>query len=194
MPHLIIIAGSNGAGKSTAAPALLKDALHVDNFVNADVIAQGLCAYQPEKAAIQAGRIMLDRIHTLAEEKVNFAFETTLASRTFATWIPKLQKQGYQFHLIFLWLKNVELAIFRVNERVKSGGHSVPESTIRRRYAAGLKNFFNLYSPLAESWQFYDNSNAENLSLIASQIKQNDPIIKDKEIWKQLLEISNEKR
>lgn len=194
MPHLIIIAGSNGAGKSTAAPALLKDALHVDNFVNADVIAQGLCAYQPEKAAIQAGRIMLDRIHTLAEEKVNFAFETTLASRTFATWIPKLQKQGYQFHLIFLWLKNVELAIFRVNERVKSGGHSVPESTIRRRYAAGLKNFFNLYSPLAESWQFYDNSNAENLSLIASQIKQNDPIIKDKEIWKQLLEISNAKR
>jgi len=194
MPHLIIIAGSNGAGKSTAAPALLKDALHVDNFVNADVIAQGLCAYQPEKAAIQAGRIMLDRIHNLAEEKVNFAFETTLASRTFAMWIPKLQKQGYQFHLIFLWLKNVELAIFRVNERVKSGGHSVPESTIRRRYAAGLKNFFNLYSPLAESWQFYDNSNAENLSLIASQIKQNDPIIKDKEIWKQLLEISNEKR
>jgi predicted ABC-type ATPase len=194
MPHLIIIAGSNGAGKSTAAPALLKDALHVDNFVNADVIAQGLCAYQPEKAAIQAGRIMLDRIHTLAEEKVNFAFETTLASRTFAMWIPKLQKQGYQFHLIFLWLKNVELAIFRVNERVKSGGHSVPESTIRRRYAAGLKNFFNLYSPLAESWQFYDNSNAENLSLIASQIKQSDPIIKDKEIWKQLLEISNEKR
>ncbi len=194
MPHLIIIAGSNGAGKSTAAPALLKDALHVDNFVNADVIAQGLCAYQPENAAIQAGRIMLDRIHTLAEEKVNFAFETTLASRTFAMWIPKLQKQGYQFHLIFLWLKNVELAIFRVNERVKSGGHSVPESTIRRRYAAGLKNFFNLYSPLAESWQFYDNSNAENLSLIASQIKQNNPIIKDKEIWKQLLEISNENR
>jgi predicted ABC-type ATPase len=194
MPHLIIIAGSNGAGKSTAAPALLKDALHVDNFVNADVIAQGLCAYQPEKAAIQAGRIMLDRIHTLAEEKVNFAFETTLASRTFAMWIPKLQKQGYQFHLIFLWLKNVELAIFRVNERVKSGGHSVPESTIRRRYAAGLKNFFNLYSPLAESWQFYDNSNAENLSLIASQIKQNNPIIKDEVIWKQLLEISNEKR
>lgn len=194
MPHLIIIAGSNGAGKSTAAPALLKDALHVDNFVNADVIAQGLCAYQPEKAAIQAGRIMLDRIHTLSEEKVNFAFETTLASRTFAMWIPKLQKQGYQFHLIFLWLKNVELAIFRVNERVKSGGHSVPESTIRRRYAAGLKNFFNLYSPLAESWQLYDNSNAENLSLIASQIKQNDPIIKNKETWKQLLEISSETR
>lgn len=194
MPHLIIIAGPNGAGKSTAAPALLKDALHVDDFVNADVIAQGLCAYQPEKAAIQAGRIMLDRIHTLANEKINFAFETTLSSRTFAMWIPKLQKQGYQFHLIFLWLQNVDLAVFRVRERVKTGGHSVPEETIRRRYTAGLKNFFNLYSQLAESWQFYDNSNTNNFSLIASEIKHNSLIVKDEEVWNQLLEISNEKR
>lgn len=194
MPHLIIIAGPNGAGKSTAAPALLKDALHVNNFVNADVIAQGLCAYQPERAAIQAGRIMLERIHTLANEKVNFAFETTLASRTFATWIPKLQKQGYQFHLIFLWLQNADLAVFRVKERIKAGGHSVPEETIRRRYAAGLKNFFNLYSPLADSWQLYDNSNTNNISLIASEIKNHSLIIKDKERWKKLSEISNETR
>ena len=193
MPYLIIIAGPNGAGKSTAAPALLKDALHMDNFVNADVIAQGLCAYQPEKAAIQAGRIMLDRIHTLADEKADFAFETTLASRSFATWIPKLKKQGYQFHLVFLWLKTVDLAIFRVRERIKSGGHSVPEQTITRRYSAGLKNFFNLYTPLADSWQFYDNSDS-NLFLIASKTYKNDPIIKDIEVWQQLLETSNEKR
>jgi len=194
MPHLIIIAGPNGAGKSTAAPALLKDALQVDNFVNADVIAQGLCAYQPEKAAIQAGRIMLDRIHTLANEKVNFAFETTLASRTFAMWIPKLQKEGYQFHLIFLWLQNADLAVFRVKERVKIGGHSVPEETIRRRYTAGLKNFFNLYSPFADSWQFYDNSNTNHFSLIASEAKHHSLIVKDEKTWEQLLEISNEKR
>ena len=129
--------------------------MHVNNFVNADVVAQGLCAYQPERAAIRAGRIMLKRIYTLANEKVNFAFETTLASRTFTTWIPKLQKQGYQFHLIFLWLQNADLAVFRVKERIKAGGHSVPEETIRRRYAAGLKNFFNLYSPLADSWHLY---------------------------------------
>ena len=101
MPHLIIIAGSNGSGKSTAAPSLLKNSLEVNDFVNADVIAQGLCAFQPEKAAIQAGRVMLDRIHTLANEKIDFAFETTLASRTFATWIPRLKKEGYQFHLFF---------------------------------------------------------------------------------------------
>jgi predicted ABC-type ATPase len=193
MPHLIIIAGPNGSGKSTAAPALLKDALHMNNFVNADVIAQGLCAYQPEKAAIQAGRIMLDRVHTLADEKADFAFETTLASRSFATWIPNLRKQGYQFHLVFLWLKTVNLAIFRVRERVKTGGHSVPEDTIKRRYVTGLKNFFNLYTPLADSWQFYDNSDA-NLFLIASKTNKNDPIIKDIELWEQLLEISNEKR
>jgi len=194
MPHLIIIAGPNGAGKSTAAPALLKDALQVDNFVNADVIAQGLCAYQPEKAAIQAGRIMLNRIHTLANEKVNFAFETTLASRTFAMWIPELKKQGYQFHLIFLWLQNADLAVFRVKERVKTGGHSVPEATIRRRYSAGLKNFFNLYSPLADSWQFYDNSNTNDFSLIAAEVKHHSLSVRDETVWNQLLEISNEKR
>ena len=193
MPHLIIIAGPNGAGKSTAAPALLKDALHMDNFVNADVIAQGLCAYQPEKAAMQAGRIMLNRIHALADEKEDFAFETTLASRSFATWIPNLKKQGYQFHLVFLWLKTADLAIFRVRERIKTGGHSVPEQTIKRRYVAGLKNFFNLYTPLADSWQFYDNSD-DHLFLIASKTHKKDPMIKDIELWQHLLEISNEKR
>jgi predicted ABC-type ATPase len=192
MPHLIIIAGPNGAGKSTAAPALLNDALHMNNFVNADVIAQGLCAYQPEKAAIQAGRIMLDHIHTLADKMVDFAFETTLASRSFATWIPSLKKQGYQFHLVFLWLKTVDLAIFRVKERIKTGGHSVPVETIKRRYIVGLKNFFNLYTPLADSWQFYDNSDAP--FLIASKTSKNDTIINDMKLWQHLLEISNGKR
>lgn len=96
--------------------------------------------------------------------------------------------------MVFLWLKNVELAILRVKERINTGGHSVPEETIRRRYAAGLKNFFNLYNPIADSWQFYDNSNAEHFSLVASKIKQNNPIIKDIAIWQQLLEIFNEKK
>lgn len=193
MPHLIIIAGSNGSGKTTAAPALLQSALHVDDFVNADVIAQGLCAFQPEKAAIQAGRVMLDRIHALAHENVNFAFETTLASRTFSTWIPELKRKGYYFHLIFLWLQNVELAIFRVNERVKTGGHFVPETTIRRRYVAGLKNFFTLYRPLTDSWQFYDNSNIENLTLIASEINAKNLNVKNEKTWTHLSEIYDEK-
>jgi predicted ABC-type ATPase len=188
MPHLIVIAGSNGSGKTTTAPVLLQDSLHVDDFVNADVIAQGLCAFQPEKVAIQAARLMLTRIHSLAKQNVNFAFETTLASRTFSTWIPQLKRQGYQFHLIFLWLKNAELAVFRVRERVKSGGHSVPERTITRRYQSGLKNFFNLYRPLADSWQFYDNSNIDCLSLIASEIHRKELIIENSDTWQQLLE------
>jgi len=131
---------------------------------------------------------MLDKIHSLGEKKVNFAFETTLASRTFSIWIPQLKNQGYQFHLIFLWLKNAELAFLRVKERVKNGGHSVPENTIKRRYVSGLKNFFNLYKPLTDSWQFYDNSNAENLSLIASESNQKNLIIENKTIWTQLME------
>lgn len=188
MPHLIIIAGCNGSGKTTAAPALLQNSLHVDDFVNADAIAHGLCAFQPEKASIQAGRIMLETIQKLAEEKVNFAFETTLASRTFSTWIPKLKQEGYEFHLIFLWLKNVELALRRVEERVKTGGHSVPEETIRRRYKSGLKNFFNLYRPLTDSWQFYDNSNADKLSLIASEIYGDKLVIENKSTWEELEE------
>jgi predicted ABC-type ATPase len=192
MPHLIIIAGSNGSGKTTAAPALLQNSLHVDDFVNADVIAHGLCAFQPEKASIQAGRIMLETIQKLAEEKINFAFETTLASRTFSTWIPKLKQDGYEFHLIFLWLKNVELAIRRVEERVKTGGHSVPEETIRRRYRSGLKNFFNLYRPLTDSWQFYDNSNADKLSLIASEIHGDKLVIENKATWEELEETYSE--
>jgi predicted ABC-type ATPase len=188
MPHLIIIAGSNGSGKTTTAPALLQNAVHIDNFVNADVIAQGLCAFQPEKAAIQAGRVMLDRIHTLADERANFAFETTLASRTFAPWIKGLKQQGYQFHLTFLWLKTVDLALSRVQERIKMGGHAVPEATIRRRYQAGLKNFFNLYRPIADSWQFYDNSNTNQFSLIASEIKGNSLLVEKENIWQQLWE------
>jgi predicted ABC-type ATPase len=189
MPHLIIIAGANGSGKSTTAPALLQNDVPINNFVNADVIAQGLCAFQPEKVAIQAGRLMLDRIHRLAEEKATFAFETTLASRTFAPWIVKLKKEGYQFHLTFFWLKTEELALSRVQERIKMGGHAVPEATIRRRYHAGLKNFFNLYKPITDSWQLYDNSNTKQCGLIASEVRGDTQIIKERAIWEQLCEV-----
>lgn len=191
MPHVIVIAGSNGSGKSTAAPALLQDTVHIKDFVNADVIAQGLSAFQPEKAAIQAGRVMLERIKTLADEGINFAFETTLASRTFAGWLSRLKDKGYQFHLVFLWLRSVELAISRVADRVKMGGHSVPEETIRRRYAMGLKNFFTLYCPIADSWQLYDNSDAEQLALIALKT-QGQVSIKNEATWEQLVETYNE--
>ncbi len=189
MSHIIIIAGSNGSGKTTAAPALLRDALQVVDYVNADVIAQGLSAFKPEKASIQAGRIMLKRIHDLSQANVNFAFETTLASRTFLNLISRLKQTGYQFHLIFLWLQNAELSISRVSERVQMGGHSIPEETIRRRYRAGLNNFFSLYKPIANSWQFHDNSNINHLSLIASGSNHHSlSHIENKDTWQHLVE------
>lgn len=188
MPHIIVIAGPNGAGKTTAAPALLGSALQIDHFVNADTIAAGLSAFAPEKVAIQAGKAMLERMHYLAENNENFAFETTLASKTFAPWIARLKKEkGYLFHLTFLILDSPELAISRVAERVKMGGHSVPEATIRRGFEAGLKNFFRLYKPLADSWQMYDNTLMGNLTPIASKIDRSVDV-QASPIWQSLLE------
>src|SRR5258706_12840601 len=148
-PSLVVIAGPNGSGKSTAAPALLSGVLGVSEFVNADVIAQGLSAFNPERAAIAAGRIMLARIKELAAARESFAFETTLASRTFAPWITGLLANGYSFHLIFLWLPSPELAVELVVLRAHEVGHHVLYQVIRRRYTKGLHTFFSLYQSLA---------------------------------------------
>lgn len=188
MPHVIIIAGPNGAGKSTTAPAILKGALGVTEFVNADTIAQGLSAFNAERAAFHAGRIMLERLRQLADEKENFAFETTLASKTFANWIHKLKPSGYQFHLFYLWIPSPDFAVARVAERVRMGGHHVPEETIRRRYHAGLRNFFHLYSPIADTWHLFDNSAASAPILIASGDKDAGQVVEHPVLWSQLTE------
>lgn len=156
-PSLIALAGPNGAGKSTAGPPLLRDALGLTEFVNADVIAQGLSAFDPEGAAFEAGRVMLQRIRDLGRRRVSFAFETTLAGRSYVRWISKLREQGYVFEIFFFWLPSPEDAISRVADRVRAGGHHVPEEVIRRRYNAGLRNFFSLYRKMAVTWQIYDN-------------------------------------
>lgn len=185
-PHVIIIAGPNGAGKSTTAPAVLQGALGVTEFVNADTIAAGLSAFNPEKAAFHAGRVMLERLQQLADNDENFAFETTLASKTFAHWLKTLKLRGYAFHLIYLWLPSPEFAVARVAERVRIGGHNVPEKTINRRYHAGLKNFFNLYRPLADSWYFHDNSQNTGPLLLASGHKQSGIDISNAVVWEQI--------
>ena len=157
-PALVILAGPNGAGKTTCAAALLPVDLHIRRFVNADTIAIGLSAFAPETAAIQAGRVMLDRLAELARERQSFAFETTLASRSFAPFLRRLNEDGYRLHLISIWLRTPELAVQRVAARVSQGGHSVPESVVRRRYSRGLANFLQIYRPLADSWVLCDNS------------------------------------
>jgi predicted ABC-type ATPase len=192
-PNLIVIAGPNGAGKSTTAPSLLKGTLEVSEFVNADLIAQGISGFQPEGAVFHAGRVMLERIHYLAKRRVDFAFETTLASRTFAPWIKELLDTGYTFHLVFLWLPNEDFAIARVVERVRIGGHDVPEETIRRRYHKGILNFFKLYRPLAASWFFYDNS-GEDPRLIAYGEQYQEFLVNDSAIWHNIKENYDSKR
>ena len=161
MPDLFVIGGPNGAGKTTTARGMVSTFLGCAEFVNADEIARGLSAFRPESVAPQAGRIMLERLRALARQGVDFAFETTLASRSFAPWLRERQQQGYGVHLIYLWLPTPELAIERVARRVRAGGHNVAEVIIRRRYERGRVNFGALYTPLADTWEAYDNSGFE---------------------------------
>lgn len=163
----MILAGPNGSGKSTMADRLLRDVLGIRHFVNADTIARGLSAYASEEMAVKAGRIMLEHLHDLAKARATFALETTLATRTFAPWVQGLKADGYQFGLAFLWVPSADINVERVAKRVQLGGHHVPEETIRRRYERGLRNFFQLFLPLADFWQFYDNEFPDRPRILA---------------------------
>jgi len=176
-PLVVVLAGPNGAGKSTSAARLLRGALAVEEFVNADTIAAGLSAYRPEAAAIAAGRIMLERLNFLARRRGDFAFETTLSGRGHARWLRQLRAVGYRVHLIFLSLPDPDLAVARVAERVRHGGHNVPEPVVRRRFASGLTNLFTCYSDAVDSWQLFDNADLTGPRLIASRAGGTPPVI-----------------
>lgn len=183
-PSVIVLGGPNGSGKSTAAVRLLRDELRVMEFVNADQIAQGLSAFRPEGHAIEAGRVMLEQLQKLARTKECFAFESTLASRSFAPWLRTLKQElGYEFRLVYVCLPRVELNIERVAARFALGGHSVPEETIRRRYLRSIKNLFELYMPLADRWEIFDNTEQTGLRLIASGVTGGEPLIEDRKWW-----------
>ena len=181
-----MIAGPNGAGKTTAAPRLLREGLFVGEFVNADAVALGLSVFRPESAALAAGRAMLARLKALAKARADFAFETTLASRSFAPWLMALQGTGYHVHIAFLSLPDPTLAVTRVAGRVRSGGHDVPEQVIRRRFKAGLTNFFTRYAPLADTWQMFDNSGMRYPRLVAVRHAGREEQILDHAAWENL--------
>ena len=187
-PSVIALAGPNGAGKSTVGPGLLRGALRVTTFVNADVIAQGLSAFDPDAVAFAAGRVMRARLRELAARRASFAFETTLAGRTHAPWLRMLIRTGYAFRLVFLWLPSPELAVERVRSRVELGGHSVPEQTIRRRYVAGLRNFFTVYRLMATTWRLYDNAGITGPRFIAEGRRGEPPSVRDRATWARLEE------
>ena len=155
---IVIIAGPNGAGKTTFAREFLPNEAHCPIFINADLIAAGIAPFMPEQVSIKAGRIMLSEITEHVAKDNSFAFETTLSGLSYARAIPKWRAKGYHVKLIFLQLPNADTAIARVSERIRHGGHNIPEATIRRRFDAGLKNFKQIYQPLVDVWLHFDNA------------------------------------
>jgi predicted ABC-type ATPase len=188
MPSLFVIGGANGSGKTTLALTLLPRFLQVFEYVNADAIASGLSPLNPESMAMQSGRLMLERLETLVGAGVDFAFETTLAARTFARFIEGCKTRGYTINLIYLWLPSADLAVARVAKRVASGGHNIPVEVVHRRYERGLKNLTELYLPIADGWMIFDNS-VEGFQLIVERISDEQPNIYNQVIWYQICRI-----
>lgn len=170
---LYIIGGCNGAGKTTASFTILPNMLNCKEFINADEIAKGLSPFQPEKISLEAGRIMLKRINELLELNENFAFETTLATKSYKSKIIKAHHKNYTVILLFFWLQNVELAIERVKTRVAEGGHNIETDIIKRRFINGIKNLFDIYLSIVDEAMIFDNSGGKP-ELIAEKILKSD--------------------
>lgn len=155
-----VIAGPNGAGKTTFAKKFLPQYAKCQNFINADLIAQGLAPFAPNSAAIQAGKLVLAQFHDFSKRGITFAFETTLSGKTYRTLLTGLKKSGYNVHMFFLWIPTPALSISRIQDRVAEGGHDIPKQDARRRFTRSIDNFFNLYMPLADSWVLFNNAAA----------------------------------
>jgi predicted ABC-type ATPase len=166
---LYIIAGCNGAGKTTASFTILPEILDCREFVNADEIARGLSPFQPEKVSFEAGRIMLNRINELLFDNENFAFETTLSSKSYKNKIIEAKANGYRTTLLFFWLQNIDLAKERVKTRVSEGGHNIEPEVIERRFIKGIKNLFDIYLPIVDGALLFDNSEGKHELLAEKQ-------------------------
>jgi predicted ABC-type ATPase len=190
MPNLYIIAGCNGSGKTTASNSLLPDMLDCKEFVNADSIAAGISPFNVESVAFEAGRIMLSRIKFLLDAGEDFAFETTLSTRSYVGLIKNAKAKGYEVNLIFFWLDSVEMAKQRVKYRYKRGGHNIPENVIKRRYFRGIKNLINLYIPVYDNWTVFNNLRLTS-ELLAEGKGLDNPSILNKKDWDSILKISD---
>ncbi len=183
--NVYIIAGPNGSGKTTFANKFLPEYAKCPNFVNADLIAQGLSPFSPRLAAIKAGKLVLEQVRTLADRNVDFAFETTLSGKSYAVFLKMLKNKGYSVHLFFLWIPNVDIALARIKERVADGGHDVPAQDVKRRFYRGLSNLFKLYRPLLDSWMLFNNSSTVP-TLIAEE-KDRKLTVTDKYLFNEIL-------
>ncbi len=185
MAYIYVIAGANGAGKTTTALEILPEYLQILEYVNADEIAKGISPFNSESVAIQAGKLMLRRLDYLKNKKSDFAFETTLSSKHYARFLNQCKLKGYTINLLFFWLDSPELAVLRVKQRVKAGGHNIPEKVIYRRYYRGLTNLFNIYLSLCDNWFIYDNSEFP-ISLIAKFTQTSKLVINERQKWQKM--------
>ncbi|MBO5471587.1 MAG: zeta toxin family protein [Bacteroidales bacterium] len=192
MPRLYIISGCNGAGKTTASYTMLPEMLDCSEFVNSDEFAKGLSPFNPEKASIQASRYMIMKIRYLLKRQQDFGIETTLATRTLLKTIRIAQEAGYTVTLLYFWLNSPELAVERVAARVGTGGHDIPEETIRRRYRVGIDYFFHDYAPICERWILADNSQIP-FRVIAEGSKNDLINIKDEATYEQIRKVALER-
>ena len=186
-PNLYIIAGPNGAGKTTASYTLLPEMLNCINFVNADEIARGLSPFSPGTVDVQAARIMIQRTDELLKEGADFAIETTLATRSYVQLVRRAHDRGYKVHLLFFCLESPEQAVQRVAQRVKEGGHNVPEDVIRRRFRLGIANLVNLFIPICDSVLVFNNTNTPARLIARKEFKQGRIEVIEKKMWNQLI-------
>jgi len=191
MPHLYIISGCNGAGKTTASYTVLPELLNCREFVNADNIAAGISPFNPASVALEAGRIMLQRIDELLQKKTDFAFETTLSTKSYVAFVKKAQKMGYHVTLLYFWLNSPQMAKKRVAHRVSKGGHDIPEDVIERRYYRGIKNLLNLYMPVCDEWVVIDNTMLNTDRVLAGS-KQLGEIVINSDIWETIIKQSHD--
>ena len=182
---LYIIAGCNGAGKTTASYTILPDVLNCKEYINADEIARGISPFNPSTVSVMAGKVMLKRINELIHQDVTFSIETTLASKVFAKTIKTAKSKGYLAVLLFFWLQDVEIAKKRVEQRVKSGGHNIEPTVIERRYKSGIKNLFELYEPIVDIMCLYENTTIFQL-IAQKQCLNEQLIVENEEIYNAL--------
>lgn len=183
-PRVVVFGGPNGGGKSTHADAILAS-LRIETFVNADFIARGLSGRHTDTVAFEAGRIMLRRLRQLADAQQDFAFESTLSSRSVAPFLRRLKARGYRVALYYFSLSSPQLAVRRVKLRVGLGGHDVPPEVVRRRFGRSIDNFFSLYAPLADEWTLFDNSTPPQAHAVASWVGNRKTVMKP-ETWHKL--------
>ncbi len=189
-PIVVVLGGINGAGKTTASRKLLADHLAMKTFVNADLIAKGLNALSPESVAFEAGRVMIARLRQLASTSESFAFESTLAGRTYVKFLKELRSLGYRIELYYFWLSSAELAIQRVSQRVVSGGHHVPDDTIRQRYLRSVKNCWQYYRPASDLWMLYNNDGFEP-DMVAEGSGDGEFVVRQPRLWTVFQELAH---